>query len=124
MKNWLRVDRRVIGGVKVRGMATACGLHPAFVVYGLMNVWMWFDDHSEDGWADGATVDLVNELGGHEDFGYAMAKAGLLTITPSGLKIPKAAPAVKRTASTREADRLRQATYRAKKRAGWVRKWK
>lgn len=122
MADWIRVDKRTADGLKVRDMATFCTLSPTAVLGGLVKVWIWFDDHAEEGWMGGATVDLVNDLGEHQDFGYAMEKVGLLNIMPNGLKIPAPAKplAVKKNLKTpsqrREADRQRQAAYRAKKR--------
>jgi hypothetical protein len=56
----------------------ALGIDQANAFLGCMRVWMWFDDHTADGYARSVTLASLDHAAGVKGFAEAMRQAGWL----------------------------------------------
>lgn len=76
--DWIKMEVNLPDKPEIHSIAGMLGMEPDLVVGKLLRVWAWFDQHTEDGNANGVTLALVDRLTSVAGFGEAMQFAGWL----------------------------------------------
>jgi len=75
--DWIKVGCNVGDKPAVLSISKALGVTKATVIGGAVLIWIWFDQHSGDGYAP-VTLELLSDLAGVPGLAEAMAKEGWL----------------------------------------------
>ncbi|HUW51899.1 MAG TPA: hypothetical protein VMV99_00570 [Rhodanobacter sp.] len=86
--DWIKMRIDLGEDPAVIGMADALGLDEFAVVGRLHALWGWVDSQSRDGHASGVTEKWIDRKVQREGFAEAMACAGWLRVTESGVEFP------------------------------------
>lgn len=114
--DWIKMRTDLASSPKVVRMASALRADRLRVVGGLHAAWALFDAHSTDGWLEGYTVEIMDELIGWPGFAQAMIDVRWLSnADPARLCMPEfdthnGQPAKRRA---QEADRKRKERRKA-----------
>lgn len=90
--DWIKMEVSLPMKPEVLAMSAATGLHPDMIVGKCFRLWSWFDQHTQDGNANGVTsVTLGFALGNGDDttkFINAMIDVGWLIDNGTGVTLP------------------------------------
>jgi hypothetical protein len=87
--DWMMIDLELSDKPEVHQIAAILKIDPDEVVGKLLRVWSWFDKQTIDGHAPSVTHAVLDRLSARDGFAEAMAKAGWLDRSDSGLRMPK-----------------------------------
>ena len=87
--SWLKFDTVTPDKPEVHQLAGMLDLDPDAVVGKLLRVWIWFDQHTEDGHADVTMMSHLDRSVGHAGFCKAMADVGWLTLEGNDMHLPR-----------------------------------
>ncbi|KKB61044.1 hypothetical protein WM40_25525 [Robbsia andropogonis] len=87
--DWIKMRSDLHTSPKVVRISSALKADRLRTIGGLHSVWSLFDVHSEDGFMDGYTLEILDDLIGFPGFGAAMVSVGWLTQEDEGLAIPR-----------------------------------
>lgn len=87
--DWIKMRADLRTHPKVVRMASALNADRLRVIGGLHAVWCVFDAHSSDGFLDGYTTEILDEILGWSGFSAAMASIEWLISLENGLETPR-----------------------------------
>src|ERR1700690_2176558 len=87
--DWMKIELDLPAKPEVHYLANTLNLSRPTVVGHLISIWGWFDRHTENGHAYGATFSLIDELTSVTGFGEAMNFIGWLEQRDKTLIMPK-----------------------------------
>lgn len=85
---WIKMRVGLMTSPKVVRMASALKADTFRVVGGLLAAWCLFDGQTEDGFLDGYTTTVLDELVGFPGIGAAMVAVSWLQESDAGLSVP------------------------------------
>ena len=106
--DWIKMRVDLLTHPKVVRVMSACNADRFRVIGGLFAVWSVFDAHTEDGFLDGYTLEMMDSIVGWPGFSRAMAAVGWLEETPQALVAPNFTEHNGRTAKRRATENQRK----------------
>ena len=116
--DWIKVRLDLADDPAVIGIAGALGVDEDTVVGKLCRLWSWANSHTVDGNAPGVTGKWIDRYLRVDGFAAAMAAAGWLQITASGIQIPKWELHNSQSAKSRALAAKRVAGFKKRQRSG------
>jgi hypothetical protein len=113
--DWIKMRVDLLEDPAVFKIRNAIGDDRLTIIGRLHTFWAWADKHAVDGYVDGATSQLVDEVSGKEGFANAMVSAKWLSISPAGILLPNSDRHNGESAKERSLKSQRQARWRAGK---------
>ena len=113
--DWIPIRIRLHEDPAVTFIAQTTGLSPIHVVGCLVRVWGWFDEQTVNGNAPRVGVAMIDNLVSNVGFGESLVKAGWLSVTDDGLKMPHFEKWHSQNAKRRALTRKRVQRFREKK---------
>ena len=87
--DWIKVDHGLSQKPEVMAIAATLGISRRETVGTLLDVWSWFDAHTENGNARSVTPALLNDAISVTGFAEAMQAVGWLSVNDEGITMPK-----------------------------------
>lgn len=112
--DWIKVECVTPSKPEVFKIAEHCDIEPEHAFGALLCVWIWADQHTEDGNALSVTKKLINRVAGVTDFADAMLKVGWLLLDDDGASFPNFSRHNGKTAKNRALTAKRVAEYKQK----------
>ena len=110
---WLKIEHDTLDKPEVMHIANILGIDLDSAFGKCVRVWRWFDLHTKDGYAPGATFAQLDQHIGVTGVCAAMHAAGWLLSTDDGIEIPKFHKHISQSAKTRASSAVRMARRRA-----------
>ncbi|MDQ8202784.1 hypothetical protein [Pelagicoccus sp. SDUM812003] len=86
--DWIKIEHATSDKPEVFEMAGILNIDPDAVVGKLLRVWVWFDQHTEEGNAPVTVSALLDRLSGVNGFVSAMAKVGWIETDSERVRLP------------------------------------
>jgi hypothetical protein len=112
--DWIKVESVTPNKPEVFKIADLCDIEPEHAFGSLLCIWIWADQHTEDGNAVSVTRRLVDRTAGVTGFADAMEKVGWLVIHPDGACFPNFDRHNGKTAKNRALTAKRVANHKLK----------
>lgn len=114
--DWLKVEIVTPDKPEIFEIAAQVDLDPEIVFTRIFRVWVWFDQHTENGNAPVTLLKRIDSLAGVTGFAEAMKNAGWLEIIGDQIELPNFDRHCGNSAKKRALTNRRVAAYREKKR--------
>jgi hypothetical protein len=112
--DWIKVESVTPNKPEVFKIADLCDIEPEHAFGSLLCIWIWADQHTEDGNAVSVTRKLVDRTAGVSGFADAMEKVGWLVIDTDGACFPNFDRHNGKTAKNRALTAKRVANHKLK----------
>ena len=112
--DFVMVQHATARKIELRRVAAKLGIPHAHALGLCVLAWMFFDEQTADGRAEGATLEMLDEVVGHSGFSHALRDVGWLRVRDGSLEVPNFERLMGESAKKRANDATRQRRKRAK----------
>lgn len=112
--DFVMVQHATARKIELRRVAAKLGIPHAHALGLCVLAWMFFDEQTADGRAEGATLEMLDEVVGHSGFSHALRDVGWLRVRDGSLEVPNFERLMGESAKKRANDATRQRRKRAR----------